>query len=451
MEEVRKFGKSKMEKAENIVNSKKEEGKNFRKSFIWNIVGTGFNSFNSLIFLIIVTRINGIIDAGVFTLAFSTACILYVIGTYAGRVYQVTEVDRDITDKEYIVNRIFSCLLMMLVTIGFVIFRQYDWDKSIIFILLAFFKCLEAFSDVLYGILQKNDMLDIVGKSYFIKSLLSVVIFIIIDLVTHNIIISCVAIILVWIAIIIFYDMIRMKNLVNLSTKVNFSRVVRIFKKGFFIFAITFLGLYLLNAPKYAIDSFLTEDIQAIFGIIVMPATVMGLVGQFLMHPYLNTIVELYSENKIKELKKLILKIVIYIFGFGIFASILAYFLGVPVLNLIYGIDLNEYQIHLVAIIMASTLYNIGMIYSSVLTTIRSTFVQFIMYLIVVVITYVLSNSLTQSNGINGATIAYFVTMFVYFLLYIIIANLKLKSSKDKGKMGLIEENAKTIHDNERI
>lgn len=245
--------------------------------------------------------------------------------------------------------------------------------------------------------------------------------------------------------------MIRMKNLVNLSTKVNFSRVVRIFKKGFFIFAITFLGLYLLNAPKYAIDSFLTEDIQAIFGIIVMPATVMGLVGQFLMHPYLNTIVELYSENKIKELKKLILKIVIYIFGFGIFASILAYFLGVPVLNLIYGIDLNGYQIHLVAIIMASTLYNIGMIYSSVLTTIRSTFVQFIMYLIVVVITYVLSNSLTQSNGINGATIAYFVTMFVYFLLYIIIANLKLKSSKDKGKMGLIEENAKTIHDNERI
>lgn len=432
MEKIRKFGKSKMEKEEKLENIEKEEVKNFRKNFVWNIVGTGFNSFNSLIFLIIVTRINGITEAGVFTLAFSTACILYVIGTYAGRVYQVTEVDKDITDKEYIINRIFSCILMMLVTVGFVIFRQYDLYKSVIFVLLAFFKCLEAFSDVLYGILQKNNMLDVVGKSYFIKSLLSVVFFIIVDLITHNIIISCVAIILIWIVIIIFYDIIRMKNLINLSTKVDFSRVFRIFKKGFFIFAITFLGLYLLNAPKYAIDSYLTEDIQAIFGIIVMPATVMGLVGQFLMHPYLNTIVELYSENKIKELKKLILKIITYIFGFGVLASILAYFLGVPVLNLIYGIDLNGYQIHLVAIIMASTLYNIGMIYSSVLTTIRSTFIQFIMYLIVVIITYILSNSLTQSNGINGATIAYFVTMLIYFILYTVITNLKLIKNRNK-------------------
>ena len=124
-----------MEKEEKLENSEIEEAKKFRKSFIWNIIGTGFNSFNSLIFLIIVTRINGITEAGVFTLAFSTACILYVIGTYAGRVYQVTEVDKDITDKEYIVNRLFSCLLMMLVTFGFVIFRQYDLYKSVILLI----------------------------------------------------------------------------------------------------------------------------------------------------------------------------------------------------------------------------------------------------------------------------------------------------------------------------
>ena len=31
----------------------------FLKNFVWNILGTGFNSFNSLFFLIIVTRING--------------------------------------------------------------------------------------------------------------------------------------------------------------------------------------------------------------------------------------------------------------------------------------------------------------------------------------------------------------------------------------------------------
>ena len=32
----------------------------FRKNFIWNVLGTGLNAFNSLFFMIIVTRINGI-------------------------------------------------------------------------------------------------------------------------------------------------------------------------------------------------------------------------------------------------------------------------------------------------------------------------------------------------------------------------------------------------------
>lgn len=76
-----------------------EKEKNFKSNFIWNIVGTGFNAFNSLFFLVAVTRINGVNDAGIFTIAYSTACILYVIGVYAGRVFQVTETNKNINNK----------------------------------------------------------------------------------------------------------------------------------------------------------------------------------------------------------------------------------------------------------------------------------------------------------------------------------------------------------------
>ena len=77
-----------------------EKDKGFRKNFIWNIIGTTFNAFNSLFFMIIITRVNGLENAGIFTLAFSTACILYIIGIYAGRIYQVTEASKEITDKD---------------------------------------------------------------------------------------------------------------------------------------------------------------------------------------------------------------------------------------------------------------------------------------------------------------------------------------------------------------
>lgn len=143
-----------------------KENVQFRKNFIWNVLGTGLNAFNSLFFMIIVTRLNGVDQAGIFTIAFSTACIIYFVGVYAGRIYQVTELNKEITDKEFIVNRSISTILMLILVILFSVIRGYNLYKSTMFLLLTLYKALEAFSDVLYGILQKNDRLEIVGKSF---------------------------------------------------------------------------------------------------------------------------------------------------------------------------------------------------------------------------------------------------------------------------------------------
>ena len=72
---------------------------NTRKNTIWNIIGTTINAFSSLFFMIIVTRVNGVFDAGIFTFAFSTATMFNIIGVYAGRIYQVTDNDNN-TNKD---------------------------------------------------------------------------------------------------------------------------------------------------------------------------------------------------------------------------------------------------------------------------------------------------------------------------------------------------------------
>ncbi len=409
---------------------------NFKKNFIWNVLGTGFNAFNSLFLMIIVTRINGIDEAGIFTIAFSTACILYVIGTYAGRIFQVTEDENRISDKEFIVNRILSSLLMFACTIIFVVSRKYDVFKSTIFILLSVYKGLEAFSDVLYGIMQKRDLLYKVGQSYFIKSAITIFVFFIIDFFTKNLILSCVSIIIVWIILILLFDIIVVRKLIDNQKKINFINSIKIFKTGFFVFSITFLGLYVMNAPKYAIDTLLENSKQTIFGIIVMPATVISLFGQFLIHPYLNEFVKLSKNGEYDTLRKTENKLICYIAGFGILSSIVAYCIGIPVLQLIYGINLGNYKMMLVLIIFSSTLYNIGMIYSNILTTMRYTFIQFALYIVVSVIAIISSNILTKCDGIEGASIAYFTIMFSLFFFYFITEKVILKKKREDLKDG---------------
>ena len=100
-----------------------QEKKIFLKNFIWNVLGTGLNAFNSLFFLIIVTRINGLNDAGIFSIAYSTALILYTIGLYSGRLCQVTDIENKVKDKDYIVNRLITCVLMIIIAIRICIYQ----------------------------------------------------------------------------------------------------------------------------------------------------------------------------------------------------------------------------------------------------------------------------------------------------------------------------------------
>jgi len=406
----------------------------FRKNFIWNVLGTGFNAFNSLFFMITVTRINGENNAGIFTIAYATACIIFVFGVYAGRIYQVTEPDKNITDKDYIFNRVITSIFMIILVVLFCFIRKYDFYKSEVFLLLTLYKCMEAFSDVLYGILQKNDKLENVGKSLFYKSLISVLGFIVLDLFTKNLLISIFCIDLVWIIFTYIYDFKISKKYIDFSVNINWKNVLNIFKLGFATFAITFLGMYVINAPKYAIDNYLSDNLQTIFGIIVMPATVIGLVAQFLIHPFLTQIVSFYEKRDLKGLNKLMLKLIFLIFAFGIIASILAYLLGTWVLGIIYGLELGEYQLGLLVIIIASTLYTIGTIYSSVLTSVRETVSQLILYAIIAIFALIISNYLTKIWGLNGAIASYLCIMSSQFLLYAIYTNLKLKVIFKKGE-----------------
>ena len=149
------------------------------------------------------------------------------------------------------------------------------------------------------------------------------------------------------------------------------------------------------------------------------------------------------------QLNKLIFKIVKYIVYFGIVASILAYLIGIPVLNLIYGIDISAYRIHLVFIIISSTLYNIGIIYSTLLTTIRKTFIQFVIYGLISIIALIISDILTKMLKIDGSVIAYFIIMFLYYALYFIITKIIFNKIKLKGERS--NGTTKSLSDNTSI
>lgn len=393
---------------------------NFKKNFIWNMLGMTFNSFNSLFYMIIITRINGTNDAGIFTLAFSIACLVFYIGTYAGRVYQVTDSSKKASTSDYVVHRLIAFAILIITSIVYSLIMGYSNQKLIIVLLLCLLKGLEALADVFYGILQKNDYLYKAGFSLTVKSLLSITVFFVIDFASHNVVLSILSMILVWGLMLFFYDIPSSYRIEKFNWNIKKENIFFLFKDGFFVFLINFFSVYIVNAPKYAADGVLTNSMQAVFGIVLMPATLVSLAVQYLIQPYLKKMAIYYERGDINSFNNIIMKLFLFTVVFGIVCLIGAYFLGIPVLSLVYGINLIEYRIQLEIIILGAIFYSLSIILSAAMITTRYTFIQFLIYVLTAIVGFMLSNFFVSIFKLNGAVLSYILIMLNQFILYIL-------------------------------
>jgi O-antigen/teichoic acid export membrane protein len=388
----------------------------FRKNFIWNMIGTTLNSFNSMFFMIIITRINGTEDAGIYTLLFSVACLLYNIGIYSGRTFQVTDKTGKYSETEYVIHRMVTVSIMFIVGALYCALKNFDAYRFALTMLLTIMKCLEAFSECLYGVMQKNDELYKSGFSLTIKALGSLMAIIIVNLLLKNLVISFVIVDVICLIVTLVYDFPSIKKYLNKNY--SFKHSMTLFKVGFYAFAFYFLNVYLSNAAKYALDGKVTSSEQALFSIVLMPATLINLCAIYLLQPYINRLGLLYLENRVEEFRKSMKMIVLGSVGIGVVALIGATLLGVPVLNLVYGVDLTNYLRSLQIIIVGATLIAIVTILSTALTTFRNTRIQFIIYLIVSGVILLISGIMVDTFGVNGGAYLYLVSTIMQFIFY---------------------------------
>lgn len=392
-----------------------------KKNFLWNLLGTSLNAFTSLFYMIIVTRTNGLVDAGIFTLAYSVACLLCNIGGYQGRVFQVTDSKKEFSNKEYIYHRFITSVIMMVIAVGYSMLMGYSGVKLIVTISLCLVKCMEVVADVFYGILQQNGHLYKVGISLSGKSIISITGFFIINFYYKNIGLACIFIFIVWLSGLIFYDIINAKKFIKSSERLEKYYIMKIFKAGFFTFAVIFLSVYVVNSPKYALDGRVNESLQAIYGIIVMPGTVISLCAQYLMHPFLPDISNKYLEKDRCGLKKTILNLLLSVTLIGILSIMLAFLFGPPVLSLIYSVDLTNYRFDLVVVLIGAICSALCMIFSAVLTTVRKTFIQFVIYIIIALIGFLISPVLINVFSLFGAALSYMIIMLIEFIFYLLV------------------------------
>jgi O-antigen/teichoic acid export membrane protein len=406
---------------------------NIKRDYFWNSLGNTASGFVAVVLLIIVTRLNGIDDSGLFSFAFGMIWIFYALALYGGRNYQVTDAKNQFSAREYIILKIATSLIALAVAVVFVLVNQYDYGKSALIIALVLYKMGEAVADALYGVLQRHNKLYVAGISLTLRAVVSVAVFWLVDYLTHNLLLSAGCLTVVSFLFLIGFDYLNARRIEkvkifagSLKQYVKDSRTI--IRKNTWVFLVGVLPIIILNVPRYLIDIF-HQDQQGYYGILILPASFVAMLASFIIAPHLVKISELYKDRKIAELKKIVSRIFGVVIASGVVATLLAWWVGTWLLTLVFGADLLNYDTALAVIVAGGVVYALFTIVSVLLLAMRHLKEQVAVYLATLVTVSIVGFFAINQFAISGAAWLYAVLnicqLAVLFIIYRRVLNEK--------------------------
>lgn len=410
-----------------LYNSSNKE----RSAYIWNTSAAMLNAFQTVFILMLISRIDPVIDAGVFTIAFAIGNLMMTIGKYGVRQFQVSDVDEKYSFREYLTSRVATTVVMILVSFIYVGYNHltglYNMEKCTVVILICLAKAVDAFEDVFHGMLQQYFRLDVAGKILTIRLLTYIIVYLAAYLITQNLVLTSAVALIISLIQFLILNYTALKDFRTKKKTLSYKKVGNLLVECLPLFIAAYLVIYIGNAPKYAIDKVMSSEAQACFTYIFMPVFVISLLSQFVYQPVISKLAMLWHESKLQEFNKLIFRQVGLILVLSAAAVVGGYLLGIPVLSLIYGVNLEEYKTALVILLLGGGALAFVNFLQMIITVARKQNLLNIGYLLAFLAFVLFGKMIVEGYGIIGISIFYTLVVLGIGIVFGIITFLIIK------------------------
>lgn len=405
-----------------------------KRNVICNIFSGGVNSILSVVWISIITRILGVESAGIFTIAYASASLFLTVGYYGMRNFQVSDLNNEYNWKEYHASRVITTAVMILISLvyvfGMYIQGKYGIDKCLIIIGVSLLKALDSYEDIYHGKYQHDGRLDAAGFFMGMRLLIQLVVMAVLLVLGFSLVNSIYITFILGCMLLGIFLYVGNKRFQFEKSYLRNDYLRKLLLSCLPICISTFLTFFLNNMSKYVIDIKLNDVDQAYYGYISMPVFVVYLFANFIYAPMLNEMSIAWNDCMIYKFKKLVWKAFVMISIIGCCVIALGSLFGIDVLQMLYNVSLTQYKRAFLIILVGSILYAYTAYFIVIITIIRKQFNCLIGMWISVLVSIGITIKLTEDKGIEGAAMAYVCSMFVVFLINILIALYGIKNKE---------------------
>ena len=390
------------------------------RDYIWNTVGMITQGIMFPILTVVVTQLSGTEQAGMFSLAFVTASLLMVLANYGVRTYQVSDLDEVHTFADYQINRVITCILMLLVGWIYCKIRGYTGDMLYISIGVYLYRMVDALADVYEGRLQQVDKMYLSGISQAFRSVVVFLIFTVVLLISGSVGAASIAMGIA--AIATFFFLTFPLTLLETPSSHSWSAasIISLFKQATPLFVALFLYTFIDSMPKFVMEGVLPYDAQLYFNALYFPAQIIFIVAQLVYKPLLVELANIWANPSMhKKFDQSIVAMCAVICGITFVMFVIMGTIGIPIMSFFYGLDFEEYRgLLYIMLVAGGVTAAIDFLYQ-VITVLRRQSDVTKLYLITFGFSLFVPTLLINFTGLPGAVIGYLIVMCILLVLLV--------------------------------
>ena len=391
-----------------------------KRDYLWNTLGLGAWGVVFPVLSIVATQLCGVDAGGRFSMAFVTGSLLLYIANFGVRTYQVSDLDDSHSFNDYLVNRILTCIAMLVVGLAYCALRGYDGQMFTMCAGMFVYRAIDGLADVYEGRLQQVDKLYLAGISQALRSAAVIVAFSVLLLVTRNLGVAGIAMAVAAVASFVLLTLPLTVFETPRSARPSLSGVRDLFVQCFPLFVAVFLYNLIDNMPKFSMEGVLPYDNQLYFNALFSPAHIIIMVVGFLYKPQLMRLAEIWADRSRRvrfDLIVLAVLAIVVLLTLGV-AGFMGT-IGIPMMSFLYGVDFEQFRgLAYVMVATGGVCAAIDFLYQ-IITVLRRQKAVTRVYLLTLGFSLFIPPLLIGFTGLTGAVLGYLIVMCILLVLLV--------------------------------
>ncbi|WMT42371.1 oligosaccharide flippase family protein [Paenibacillus sp. D2_2] len=241
---------------------------------------------------------------------------------------------------DFIGLRIVTTAVAFTITAGFITLSGFNWNTVLVIFFISLYRIVESLSDILLGIIQKQEKLDQISISRMAKGLFSILTFILVFIPTHSLLLALFIMNVGWLVITIGYDARKARALASLRPVFNRSQLKQLLIVSSPLGIVLALMSLNTNIPQYAIAFFRGEYDVGVYASLSYMIVACNVVVTALGEAITPRLARWHTGGRHHEFIHLIGRMVLIGIGISAFACVIGWMFGRQLLTLLYSPEL---------------------------------------------------------------------------------------------------------------